>query len=125
MRSNSTLSLVINTIAGFERHFARRYDEAIEQLRKLLEMDPNFAMGHWILGLPYEQKAMYREAITEFQLAFKLSGGSPYLLGPLGHAHAVSGDREKARRALADLRELSKRRYVSPSETAVIYTGLV
>ena len=37
---------------------------------------------------------------------------------------ALSGNREKARQALADLRELSKRRYVSPFETAVIYTGL-
>ncbi len=36
----------------------------------------------------------------------------------------LSGNREKARQALADLRELSKRRYVSPFNTAVVYTGL-
>jgi len=45
-------------------------------------------------------------------------------LGSLGHAHAVSGNREKARQALSDVLELSKRRYVSPFATAVIYTGL-
>jgi len=55
---------------------------------------------------------------------FQLSGGSPYTLGSLGHAYAVSGNREKARQALADLRELSQRRYVAPFESGLIYAGL-
>ncbi len=118
------LSLIINTRVGLELHFARRYDEAIEQIRKALEMDPSFARGHEYLGMVYEQKAMYREAIAEFQKASELYGGSPSTLGPLGHAYALTGNRGKARQALADLQELSKRRYVSPFETAVIYTGL-
>jgi tetratricopeptide (TPR) repeat protein len=87
-------------------------------------MDPNFAAGHWWLGLPYEQKAMHREAIAEFQKAFDLSAGSPYILGALGHVYAVSGNRPKALQALADLREQAKHRYVSPFNTALVYTGL-
>ena len=118
------LSLIISTGVGWELHFARRYDEAIEQIQKALEMDPNFGRGRYLLGLPYEQKAMYREAIAEFQRAVELSGGSPEMLGALGHAYAVSNNREKARQALADLRELSNRRYVAPFDTALIYTGL-
>ena len=43
---------------------------------------------------------------------------------PWGHAYAVSGDRQKARQAISDLIELSKRRYVSPFDIAVIYVGL-
>jgi hypothetical protein len=42
----------------------------------------------------------------------------------LGHAYALSGNREKALQVLADLRELSKRRYVAPFEIALIYAGL-
>jgi TolB-like protein/Flp pilus assembly protein TadD len=118
------LSLIIQAQVGYELHFARRYDEAIEQIRKALDMDSNFARGHWYLGMPYEQKAMYREAIAEFRNAFELSGGSPSVQGRLGHAYAVSGNRQKALQAIADLHELSKRRYVSPFDTAVIYTGL-
>ncbi|MGH2619502.1 MAG: tetratricopeptide repeat protein, partial [Anaerolineales bacterium] len=118
------LSMIINAGVGLELYFARRYDEAIEQIRKALEMDPNFAEGHRYLGMAYEQEAMYREAIAEFQKAFELSGGSPSMLGFLGHAYALSVNRGKALRAIADLDELSKRRYVSPSNTAVIYTGL-
>jgi Flp pilus assembly protein TadD len=67
---------------------------------------------------------MYREAIAEFQRAFELSEGSPTMMGALGHAYALSGNREKARDALANLQELSKRRYVPPFDLAVIYAGL-
>lgn len=74
--------------------------------------------------MPYEQKTMYREVIAEFQKALQLSGGSPFVLGALGHAYALSGDRHNAGQALADLRELSKRRYVSPCDSALIHTGL-
>ena len=105
-------------------HFARRDDEAIEQVRKALEMDPNFAAGHRPLGMAYEQKAMYPEAIAEFQKALDVSRGNPFALGSLGHAQAVSGDREKARQTLSDVLALSKRRYVPPFDIAVICTGL-
>jgi serine/threonine protein kinase/tetratricopeptide (TPR) repeat protein len=118
------LSLIISTTIGFELHLARRYDEAIEQIRKALEMDPSFAVGHWYLGMSYEQKARHGEAIAELQKAFEFSGGNPTELGALGHAYALSGNRQKARQALADLQGLTKRRYVSPFDTALIYTGL-
>ena len=107
-----------------ELHYTRRYDEAIEQLRKTLEMDQSFVRGHWMIGMPFEQKALYGEAIAEFQKGFDLSRGSPIALGNLGHPYALSGNRENARQALADRRELSKRRYVSPLGTSLIYTGL-
>ena len=118
------LSLIINADLGLQLHFARRYDEAIEQVRKALEMDSNFAAGHRPLGMAYEQKGMYTEAIAEFQKALEVSRGNPFALGALGHAHAISGNREKARQVLSDVLELSKRRYVPPFSTAVIYTGL-
>jgi Flp pilus assembly protein TadD len=74
--------------------------------------------------MAYEQKGMYAEAVAELQKAVNVSPGSPFALGSLGHAYAVSGDREKARQVLSDLRELSRRRYVSPFDTAVIYAGM-
>ncbi len=118
------LSLAITSQVGQALHLARRYDEAIEQIRKALEMDPNFARGHLFLGMPYEQKLMYQEALAEHEKALELSGGSPLALGALGHAYAVSGQRGKALKTLADLRELSRHRYVAPFDSAVVYAGL-
>jgi serine/threonine protein kinase/tetratricopeptide (TPR) repeat protein len=118
------LSLIISADLGLELHFARRYDEAIEQVQKALEMDPNFATGHRHLGMAYEQKAMYTESIAEFQKALDVLRGNPFVMGSMGHAYAVSGNRGKARLALSDVLQLSKRRYVSPFAAALIYTGL-
>jgi TolB-like protein/DNA-binding winged helix-turn-helix (wHTH) protein/Flp pilus assembly protein TadD len=118
------LSMIINGDLGFFLFVARRYDEAIEQVRTALEIDPSFAQGHWSLGLPYEQKAMYQKASFEFQKVFELSGTTPRTLGCLGHAYGLSGDRQRALQTLADLRELSKRHYVSASDFAMIYLGL-
>ena len=118
------LSLIINADLGLAMHFARRDNEAMDQLRRALEMEPNFAAGHRPLGMAYEQKAMYAEAIAEFQKSLDASQGNPFALGSLGHAYAVAGKQREARKALSDLQDLGKRRYVSRFDIAVIYAGL-
>jgi hypothetical protein len=46
---------------------ARRYDEAISQLRAAIDMDPYFWMAHAALGHAYEEKQRYPEAIEELR----------------------------------------------------------
>jgi eukaryotic-like serine/threonine-protein kinase len=119
------LSLVIKADVGRCFYYSHRYDQAIDQLRKTLGvLDPNFAVAHRFLGMAYEQKAMYAQAIAEFQRWSSLSGGDPAATGALGHAFAVSGKHGEAQKALVKLKELSKSRYVSPYDVAVIYVGL-
>ena len=119
------LSLIINADVGRAFFWARRYDQAIEQLRKTLdESDTNFAAAHWYLGMAYEQKTMYEEAIAEYRKWSGLSGGDSAPIGALGHAYAVSAKRGEAQKALMRLEDLSKGRYVSPYDVALIYIGL-
>jgi adenylate cyclase len=44
----------------------RQYDRAIEELQATLELDPNYALPHDLLGYAYEKKGMQREAIGEW-----------------------------------------------------------
>ncbi|MFN2566009.1 MAG: protein kinase [Gemmatimonadaceae bacterium] len=120
------LSVIITAAVGYAYYFARDYDRAIAQCRKALEFDPNFSRAHYNLGLVYEQKSMFGEAIAEFQRAVALSGNTPtpLYLAALGHAYARSGRRDDASKVLRELGELSKRRYVPPYHTAVVYVGL-
>jgi tetratricopeptide (TPR) repeat protein len=118
------LALIITTHMGWELYFARRYDESLEHIQKALDMASNYAPALLALGLTDEQKGLYADATTAFQKALDLFGGRPSTLGALAHAYAVSGNRAKALRALADLDELSKRRYVTPHTKALIYAGL-
>jgi len=118
------LSLIINSISGKFLLYAGHDDLAIEQLRKTLEMDPNFPYAHYILGQAYLRKAEFVEAIAEFQRATTLSPNITLYKAGLGHAYARAGKSAEARKLLDELKEQSKRRYVSWWDIAAIYAGL-
>ncbi len=44
---------------------ARRYDESIAQLKKILELNPNFPMAKMTFAVIYEAQGKYAEAIEE------------------------------------------------------------
>ena len=63
------LSVVIRTDLGRMFYFSRDYDQALEQYRAALDMDPNFASAHLWLAHVYEQKGMFEQVISELQVA--------------------------------------------------------
>jgi TolB-like protein/lipoprotein NlpI len=108
------MSLLINANLGVHYYFARQYEKAAKQLSATLEMNPNFAFTHQILGLVFLEKPELGDAIAEMKMAVALEGGNPVYAANLGIAYAAAGKRSEALKILADLNELSKRRYVSP-----------
>jgi len=117
------LSLINNTDLGTTYYFARRYDQAIEQLRKTLEMDPGFYYAQYSLGQAIELKGDIVGAMAEYQKAQALND-DPQVLALLGHAYASSGNKTEALKILDQLKELSKQRYVSAYNFAIVYLGL-
>ena len=105
--------------------FDGKFDEAVAQLRKVVDLDPKNSVGHWGLGLALEQKGKYADAAVEFQKAIEADGEpDPNFMASLGHVLAVEGKRDAARRLLAQLGEESKKSYVSSYHAAVIHAGL-
>ena len=123
-RELDPLALPIVAIGGWIFCFARQYDEAIRQSEKAIIMDPNYALAHGYLGMALEHKGLVKEAVAEFHKGFTLSGGLPIYLAHMGHAYAVAGEKHKAEETLHELKKLSKRRYVSAIEVALVYAGL-
>jgi len=123
-RELEPLSLNINTNLGVHYYFARQYEQAAKQLAATLEMDPNFAYAHNILGAVYSQVPTLGDAIAEFQRAVALDGGNPPYAASLGLAYARVGKRTEALKILGDLQELSTRRYVSPVWRAAILASM-
>jgi DNA-binding winged helix-turn-helix (wHTH) protein/TolB-like protein/Flp pilus assembly protein TadD len=103
---------------------ARRYDEAIEQCRKALEMDPNLGFAHWLLGCAYLWKGMPEQAILAFQKSIPLSGDSPDEPASLGLAYALSGKSGEARKIMEELKQRSKRKYLSSIIIATLHAAL-
>ncbi len=117
------LSLINNADLGNTYFLARRYDEAIEQVHKTLEMDPGFYSAYLTLGQALEMKGARDAAIGEYQKARALNDDSS-VLGLLAHAYAFSDNKIEAGKILDRLKELSKDRYVSAYSFALIYLGL-
>jgi TolB-like protein/DNA-binding winged helix-turn-helix (wHTH) protein/Tfp pilus assembly protein PilF len=101
---------------------ARRYDEAIEKLKQFIELNPSHGISHGMLGLMYNGKGMYEQAIGEFQKAMSIIGETTSIQIYLGYALAMSGQRGKAQAILARLK--TTKEYVSPSELAYLYIAL-
>jgi tetratricopeptide (TPR) repeat protein len=79
---------------GVALYYSRQYDRAIEQLRKTLELDPNFLQAHDFLGMAYVRKSMVKEGLAE------------------------------AQKVLDQLNDLSKHKYIAAMNVAGIYVGL-
>jgi len=108
------------TNSGFISFLARRYDEGIAESQKALELDPQFAAAHMVIGLSYVQKKNYEQAIAELQRA----QDNPDSRALLGYAYGVAGKRTEARHLLEELQQVAKEKYVSPFPVAATYVGL-
>jgi len=116
-----SLSTIANT--GWVSFLARDYEQSIEQCTKSIEMDPSFAPAYVYRAMAYEQKGMFDKAIADLETARGLQPG-PALFGALGHAYARSGNKAKAQIVLAELKELSGKRYFPAYQMALVHIGL-
>jgi len=117
------VSPIIQAELGTVYMVARRYDDAIEQLRNTIQMYPEFYWAHRFLGLALELKGATSGAIAEYKKALELSD-DPLVLAFVAHAEANTGRQNEAREILARLTEAAKTRYVPAYAFAVIHLAL-
>ena len=89
-----------------------------------MNIDPFFALTHYVLGEVFVQKHMYSAAIAELQKAIELSPGSTAFAANLAYAYAVSGRRDDAVKILNDLKNRSSQGFSNAPEIAMVYVGL-
>jgi serine/threonine protein kinase/Tfp pilus assembly protein PilF len=68
---------VTAVVAAWPFMAERRFDRAIAQLQRCMELDRNFSIGHHYLGSCYEAQSNYVAAIEEFKSFELLSGKDP------------------------------------------------
>jgi len=117
------LSTEYNHNLGLALYRGRQPDQAVAQFRKTLELDPNNWITRTNLGWALISQGKFTEAITELQLAKQIDTNH-YVLAALGKAYALSGRRSEALKAIEQMKEWSKQRYVSPHSVALVYIGL-
>jgi DNA-binding SARP family transcriptional activator/TolB-like protein/Tfp pilus assembly protein PilF len=117
------LSSIINANLALPHYFERRYDVAIAQIKRALDLNQSFPYGHFFLGWAYEQKGAHALALAKFQKAVELDK-TPSALAYQAHGLASAGKLAEARELFAMLQTLRQERYVSPYHLAVVALGL-
>ncbi|HLJ17295.1 MAG TPA: protein kinase [Bryobacteraceae bacterium] len=105
---------------GWHDLWAGEYEQAIASSQRALSFNPKHGLALLVMGWAYEQKKMFQEAISSLEKAFP----STPRAASVAHALALSGKQQAAGDVLTQLLENSKKKYVSPYDIAVIYTGL-
>src|ERR1019366_2388705 len=106
------LSLMIGTNVGWILYLNRDYAQAIEAYKKVIELDPTFARARTRLGIVQMQTGDLGEAIVNLQVAADNSGDDAYILGVLGQAQAMAGQRAAAEQKLKKLKKMAATQYV-------------
>lgn len=116
-------SLPLAAALGLPFYFRREYRLAVEQYRETLEMNPNFTLAHYYLGLALLQLGQYGEAISSLNKVRAVEY-TQQVLAYLGYAYGRLGRRAEALRVVRDLQRMKQRGYISPYIEAIIYAGL-
>lgn len=122
------LSVRYNWTLALRFFHARDYDRAIKQYEATLELDPNDAYTHELLGDAFEQKGRQQEAIAEWSKGLALRGDNELAL-LLERTYAASGfaaaERALWQKKLARLNEKADRgAYVPAMDYALAHTRL-
>jgi TolB-like protein/DNA-binding winged helix-turn-helix (wHTH) protein/Tfp pilus assembly protein PilF len=103
---------------------ARRYDEAIHELRSALAVRPDDALALWVLGFVLIANRQPEEAITVLGKAVSITDRSPAAIGLLVRAYADAGRRTDALRLLSELKSRRQARYVPAAAFVLAYLAL-
>ncbi len=107
------LSPFVNRDAAILFWFAREPDMAIDVLTRTSELYPDYSITHFLLGIAYWIKSMYKEAMSEFQKEKESATGlDPLVETWVGLTWGMMGNREGLQQALEGLVEQSRRKYV-------------
>ena len=117
------LSLIIAADRGVLFYYARDYDRAIEQLHRVLEMDPTFPHAHMI-EFAYAGKGMYAEALADLEDAKRMLGGGAWYWGVKARVCGEGGRQTEARRALRELERMNKQHQIDPGPIAEAHLGM-
>jgi serine/threonine-protein kinase len=118
------LSLSINATATMSFYFAREFERGMEYGRQCLDLNPESAIAHFVVGCTHMGKGDHDQARSEFEAAVDLSNRNPAMVAYLGNSYAMSGDAAGARKLLAELQDRAGRTYVPPYHVAMIHAGL-
>jgi len=118
------LDLLLKTVKISIYHWQDRFEEALDQCRQIINLEPQYAMGYYFRGMVFEEMGSYNAAIDELKKAIELGGRSIHHIGVLGYIYGRAGMRQDAEALLKEIIERIEQGSNSASWAARVYAGL-
>lgn len=83
--------------SGFHLYLIQQSEPDLDPMLRALDLEPEFCVAHWGLGLAYDRMGEFEKAEAAHLLAVRHSGGSPTMEANLARSLALSGRRDEAR----------------------------
>ena len=103
---------------------AGRNEEALDEARRMVAMESGSPRCNSMLGWALIFNGDHAAGVASLEHAVVLAPGLTLFQSQLGQAYALTGNMEKARTILEELRDRSAREFVSPYHFAYIHAGL-
>jgi eukaryotic-like serine/threonine-protein kinase len=103
---------------------AGRIEEALEEAQRTVREEASAPRCHSVLGWALIFHGENAAGIASLEHAVALEPGSTFFLSQLGQACALTGNADRAREILEQLRDRATREFVSPYHFAYVHAGL-
>ena len=114
------ISLKVVVGSGFHLYLSEQFEPDLDPLQRALDLEPEFAVALWALGLALDQLGRFEEAERAHRAAVLHSGSSPTMESNLARSLALSGRRAEAEALLDRLGAAG----LAPYRIAAIETAL-
>ncbi|HTM58042.1 MAG TPA: protein kinase [Candidatus Udaeobacter sp.] len=108
------LSLITYTAVGDVLFYSRRYTDSITYYGRCHEMDPTFGPGNTDLARSLEHVGRYDEALELFRKGTAQPDGTDTPSTGLAIMLWKAGQHDHARRVIAEVKEIAKKRWIAP-----------
>lgn len=117
-------SVVVLSHLGKVMYVAGDLDHAFDLLQLTLQMNPNFYLTHWYLGMILLDRGNVDVGLDHLRKAAELAPESSGVIASLAYALAMLGQRQESLRHLRAMERMREERYVPASDFATIHSGL-
>mgnify|MGYP002651257509 CR=1 FL=1 len=101
----------------------RQNDRALTYLSEIVEIEPNNAISHYLLGIALVRNGDLNAATQELEKARAIEN-TPRITAALGYVYGKAGNYPKAAEIIQQLQYLQEKRYVSHFSIGVVYLGM-
>ncbi|MCB0288896.1 MAG: protein kinase [Calditrichaeota bacterium] len=112
-QSLDPVSPVIHATFGLIWYFAGDFEKAVNQYLQVLELNPDFQLANLFLGRSYEQLGLFDASLEAFRKVTPREDDQE-VLGDIGRTLARAGKTEEAQVVLLKLKDLYRKKSLSP-----------